>query len=232
MRNTPLSRREFDCLRDTDLFVDLSAQEFAALDEQLLQRAFKPGETVLDPVRERDLLFVLRTGRVRVFRTSGQGRELTVAILGQGSVFGEMPLLGQRMGNNVVEALDDTEVCVINSRHVRELLIADPRIAFRLLSIVSERIGWLEARLAEVTFSPVPLRLAQTILTVGERRRCGGLLVRMTHAQIANLIGASRESVSRALSQLTGLGLVMPGRARLVVPSATNLAAYARSLEG
>ena len=223
--------RDFDCLRDVDLFADLSAPEFEALDSQLLNRSFAAGETIVDQGQEVHALFVVRRGRVRIFRRAENGRELTIAILGQGTIFGEMSLLGQHLGDNNAETLEATDLCMIDRERVHRLLIADSRIAFRIMTLLSEQVARLETRIAESSFRPLPVRVATTLLAAGESRWNGRMLVRLTHQQIADLLGVTRESVSRTISQFADLGLVSTGRGRVIIPREADLTAHIRLLE-
>lgn len=226
-----MTAREFDCLRDVDLFADLSRAELDDLDRQLLSRAYEAGEAIVGQGQRLQALFVVRKGRVRVFRRSEHGRELTIAILGQGTIFGEMSLLGQYMGDNAAEALEASEICMIDTDRVRRLLIADPRIALRIVTLLSVQVDRLETRLADTSFRPLGTRIVTTMLAAGERRRNGRVVVRLTHLQLADLLGVTRETVSRTLGDLTDRGLVLPGRGRVVIPDAVRLRAYARTLD-
>lgn len=220
----------FDCLRDVDLFADLSATELADLHRQLLTRTYLARETVIDQGRTTQALFVVRRGRVRIFRRSEQGRELTIAILGPGSIFGDMSLLGQHMGGNGADTLEATELCLLDTAHVRRLLLADGRIALRIVTLLSQRIEGLETRLADISFRPLAARIAAALIDAGERRQGDRVLVRLTQAQLADLLGATRESVSRILAQFAAAGLIVRRRGSVIVLDRRRLTAHARDL--
>lgn len=226
-----MSACEFDCLRDVDLFADLSAQDLEAVERQVLTRTYATGETVAWQGQSLQSLFVVRRGRVRVFRRTENGRELTITILGQGTVFGEMSLLGQHLGDNGVETLEASEICIIDTDCLRRILLSDSRIALRIVTLLGERVARLEERLADASFRPLVARVSAALVAAGERRRDGRVVIRLTHLQLADLMGVTRESVSRVLGDLAGRGLVSLGRGRVVVPDDGRLIAYSRSIE-
>lgn len=226
-----MSACEFDCLRDVDLFADLSGPDLEAVERQVLTRTYARGESVVWQGQTTQSLFVVRRGRVRVFRRAESGRELTITILGQGTVFGEMSLLGQHLGDNAVEAIEDAELCIIDTDCLRRLLLDDSRIALRVVTLLGKRVARLEERLADASFRPLVSRVSAALVAAGERRRDGRVIVRLTHLQLADLMGVTRESVSRVLGDLSARGLVTLGRGRVVVPDDGRLIAYSRSIE-
>jgi CRP-like cAMP-binding protein len=143
------------------------------------------------------VLFILKRGRVRIFRVSADGRALTTAIITPGTIFGEMVLLGQRMYDNYAEALDEAVVCLLNRSCVQQYLLSDPRIATRITEILGHRLIEMERRLSDTVFKSVPQRIAGTLGTLaGQQRRLPvgprNAQVALTHEQLAALVGTSR----------------------------------------
>ena len=97
----------FSCLTEVELFADLSPAEIAAMDLMTPAHLFRAGEFVFSQSQPVTALFILKSGRVRVFRVTEDGKALTMAILEPGAVFGEMLLVGQRMYDNYAEAIED-----------------------------------------------------------------------------------------------------------------------------
>ncbi len=93
------------CLSEVDVFCDLSEPEMAAIAEAAPMKTYTAGEILYSPPQLCEVLFILKRGRIRVFRVSAEGRALTTAIINPGTIFGEMVLLGQRMYGNYAEAL-------------------------------------------------------------------------------------------------------------------------------
>lgn len=220
------------CLAEVDIFQDLTTAEMDALGAAAPMRTYAAGELLYTPHNPVETLFILKSGRVRVFRVSPDGRALTTAMITPGTIFGEMILLGQHMYDNFAEAVDDSVVCVMSRSDVRRHLLSDPRIASRIAEILGGRLREMEQRLTDNVFKTVPQRLAGTLLTLSREPRRHGLTGRggavpLTHEQLAGLIGTSRETVTKVLGDFAARGLVRLHRGRLTVQDPTGLAAQA-----
>lgn len=217
------------CLAEVAIFADLADHEMAAIAEAAPMRRFAAGELLYAPPQPMETLFILKQGRVRIFRVSPDGRALTTAVLTPGTVFGEMLLLGQRMHDNFAEALDEVTVCVMSRADVQRFLLSDARIAARISEILGSRVSELERRLSDSVFKSVPQRLASTLCLLAEeepRRLLGrGVAVQLTHEQLAALVGTSRETATKVLNEYAARGLVRLGRGRVDVVDLPGLAA-------
>jgi CRP-like cAMP-binding protein len=99
------------CMSEVDIFADLTDAEMEAIAAAAPMKQFAPGELLFSPPQPMETLFILKQGRVRIFRVAADGRALTTAIVTPGTIFGEMLLLGQQMHDNFAEALDKVTVC-------------------------------------------------------------------------------------------------------------------------
>lgn len=209
------------CLAEVDIFRDLDGREMDALADAAPMTRYPAGTLVYTPHEPVQTLFILKKGRVRIFRLSTDGRALTTAIVSPGTIFGEMALLGQQMHGSFAEAMDDVVVCVMTTPDVRRLLLGDPRIAARISETLGRRIGDLEGRLSDAVFKSVPQRVASTLVTLagsGQARPLArGVQVRLTHEQVAALAGTSRETTTKVLGDLADQDLITLGRGRIVV---------------
>jgi CRP/FNR family transcriptional regulator, cyclic AMP receptor protein len=143
-------------------------------------------------------------------------------------MFGEMALLGQRMYDNYAEALDEAHTCVMDRADARRLL-SDPCIAARIVEVLGRRLMAMEQRLSEVVFSDVPRRVAAALCTAGRRpspaAQGGTIHLTVTHSQVAELAGTSRETATKALDDLDGQGLLRLSRGRITIVDRSRLAA-------
>lgn len=216
------------CISEVDIFCDLDDAEMAAIAAAAPMKTYAAGELLYSPHSPIEALFILKGGRVRVFRVSPDGRALTTAIITPGTIFGEMIMLGQQMYDNFAEALEETVVCVMHSSDVRRLLFADPRIATRIAEILGRRLAEMEQRLSDSVFKSVPQRLAGVLVhLVGSPRRYGrpvrGRVVALTHEQLAGLAGTSRETATKVLGDFAERGLIKLGRGRVTVVDLARL---------
>lgn len=222
----------FSCLSEVDLFSDLSRDEMDALDRMAPSQRFLRGDLVFSQSQPSSSLFILKSGRIRIFRVTEEGKALTIGILEPGAVFGEMVLLGQRMHDNYAEAIEDSSICRLEVRDVERFLLSDPRIAVRIAQNLGEKVARLEERLTDLAHRPLAARLARTILTLAEGGGSRGLTtgrgVRVTHEQLAGLVGSTRESTSKVMVELAAQRMIRQTRGQIVVVDRTALAALAR----
>lgn len=113
-------------LAEIDIFADLSRTEMKAIAQAAPMRTYPAGAVLHSPHNQVEALFILKRGRVRIFRLSPDGRALTTAIIQPGTIFGEMVLLGQQMYDNYAGALDEAVVCVMSRHDVHQFLLSDP----------------------------------------------------------------------------------------------------------
>jgi len=218
----------FSCLTEVQLFADLSPVELAEMDVALPARKVRRGELIYSQAEPVSALFILKAGRVRIFRVAEDGKALTMAILGPGAVFGEMLLIGQRMYDNYAEAIEDSVICQLDANQVAQHLLADPRIAVRVSQLLGDRVAALETRLMDLAVRPLSARVASTLLALASSSdaRAGSsrpAVIRLTHEQISGLLGATREATSRILEDLAAAGTIRQSRGRIVVQDAHRL---------
>lgn len=222
----------FSCLHEVDLFADLSAEEVDDLDRMAPAQRFLRGELLFSQSQPVTSLFILKSGRVRIFRVTEEGKAMTMGILEPGAVFGEMVLLGQRMHDNYAEAIEDSAVCRLELHDVERFLLTDPRIAVRIARLLGEQVARLEERLTDLAHRPLAARIARALLALSRPapsgRRGAGRSVRLTHEQLAGLVGATRESTSKVMSELAAQGVIRQARGRVVVLDPPMLEAVSR----
>ncbi len=139
------------CLAEVDLFRDLPRREMAALGARAPLRTVRAGQVVYTPLQPAVVLFIIKRGRIRLYRIAPDGRSVTTAVLGPGTVFGEMDILGLRMHASWADALEASELCLMSRTDVQELLFTDPRIVLRIAEQLSTRVADLEVRLTDLT---------------------------------------------------------------------------------
>jgi CRP/FNR family transcriptional regulator len=196
-----------------DVFEPLSWEEIGKINWQNLNTRLQPGEVFYTPMDLSETLFVLQSGRVRIYRALPQGRELTLAVLESGTVFGEMALTGQRLRASYAQAMEETEISAMCRADVERLVLDKPAVGLQLVHLLSERLAAYETRMEGLGLKEVPARLAGLLLelveTQGIRDSAGYRIpTRYTHQQLGTMIGANREAVTRAFARLREAGAV------------------------
>lgn len=224
------TREPVFCLSEVEILRDLDDAERARIADRAPMRALERGSRIWSPADGRQVLNIVKAGRVGLVRSAPGGRSATLAVLGPGAIFGQMPLLGQDMRSTTAEALDDVVLCQMSEADVRSLLLGDPRVAARVTEGLGRRLAELEERLADALLKTAPQRVASTVAALAlsapaPARFPGprGREVRLTHAQLADLVGTTRETTTKVLGDLQDLGVVALRRGRVVVLDATRL---------
>jgi CRP-like cAMP-binding protein len=215
-----LSKQEY--LHMVDIFRDLSHEEIEALGQRTPMKQVPPGTIFYSPDEPTEVLFILKEGRVRLYHLSPDGRMLTIAMLEQGTVFGEMALLGQRLYNSYAEATAPCLLCLMSREDVKNHLLGDPRIAFRVAEMLGARLLTAESRLSDMAFKPAPERVATALVQLShERRSWHGRDTRRevhcTHEELANVVGVHRETVTKILNDFRQQNLVELRRGKIIL---------------
>src|SRR5512142_352287 len=210
-------------VRGVSLFADLEPAALASLERAAELRDFPAGAVIVSQEEPGESLFVLARGRVKVVLYGESGREVILSIFKQpGDFFGEMALLDDEPRSATVIAAERSRLLVLSRAAFQEHLAAHPRSALRVLTELSRRLRRADEVIGNLALLDVYGRLAGKLRELaasdGEERE-GGILIRQrpTQAEIAAMIGTSRETVSRALSELARRGfLEMSGKKLLL----------------
>src|ERR671936_1674381 len=212
------------------LFAELSRDELERIAQVAVPRSFPKGVRVFHEGDHSDACYVVRSGDLRVTREHSDGRAIALATLGPGDIFGELAMLDGEARSASVETLTDAELLALPAADVRRLLADHPGISVKLIAALTRRLRETNERVARQSFQTVPSRVAGVLSqliaeeTAAEGRH--GVTVRMTQADLAQLAGTSRESVSRFLATLERAGVVQVGRGRVTVVEPRRLRAY------
>jgi len=209
-------------LSDSELFRDLSARDLTELELVTTLTTVPRGRVFYRPEDPGERLLLLRLGRVQLYRISPEGKKLVIATLGPGALFGEMALLGQQMHNAFAEAMEDCSIMVMSRADLERLMLNDPTIGRRILTLTQRRLTDAEARLDDMAFKGIPARLASLLLRLSadqDSDRITGL----THQDLAETIGTYRETATQVLNDLKADGLIEIGRKRITILDADRL---------
>ncbi|MBI2846981.1 MAG: Crp/Fnr family transcriptional regulator [Chloroflexi bacterium] len=208
-------------LKRVDVFKDLTQDEVEALFHSMVVRECKPGTVFFMPEDSTERLFILKTGRVDLYRLTPNGKRLVTRCIEPGTVFGEMGLLGQSMQNCFAEATENSLVCIATKDDVLQLLKERPAVALRLMETLGNRLRLLEQRLEQTAFSPVKVRLASFI--IANTDPVTGAVAGYTHEEIGDIIGTLRQTVTETLSELQSQRLIEVKHKRIQVADRRGL---------
>ncbi|MGO2747062.1 Crp/Fnr family transcriptional regulator [Microbacterium sp.] len=176
-------------------------------------------------------LMVVHTGRVKIARTSSDGHEQIIRVLGPGDFIGESAFLTGIRPDHTATALEDAQLCVFDHGDLGRLVEKHTSIGLRMLQGVSRRLGEAEARLAAVISSDVSSRLADYLLALPAQSRSEGhidVVLPLAKKDIASLLDTTPESLSRQLRALSDAGVIVQGSgSRITIADADALSALA-----
>ena len=214
-----MQNKKFGFLSSNELFRDLSPQEMEELDRITSMTTCDRGRIFYTPGETGEVLFVLKRGRVQIYRLSPDGKKLVIAVLEPDTLFGEMALIGQGMYNTFAEALEPCTLCAMSRRDIEVLVTKFPKIATRLLEIVGRRLMEAETRLESLAFKGIPSRVAALLLRLQREHFIEG----NTHQDLAEMIGTYRETVTQTLNDFKAQGLIEINRKRIEIRDTARL---------
>ena len=196
-----------------DIFEPLSEEEIEQLNGQLPDRYLERDEVFYGPGDPSERLFLLQKGKVRVYKTTPDGREFTLAVVESGTVFGEMALTAQQLEGAYAQAMEPSQVSMMLKADLERLILEKPEVGLKIAHLLSERLRRYEARLEDVTRKDVRSRLAGIIVLLveseGVRTGTGYKIPsHYTHERLGTMIGANRVAVTRAFGLLQDEGVV------------------------
>ena len=201
-----------EILRRAPLFAGLRPDALDGLAAQLRRHIFKRGTMIFHKDQTGDALYVIESGRVRIFLPTESGTELTVEVSGPGDVFGELALLDGRPRSASAEALEDTTTFTLTREEFKAHLAATPQLAVALIELLSTRLRHVTEYAESLAHLDVHARLARTLLEMADRygvKRNGiEIDLDLTQADLATMVGATRERVNRALAAFRAQGLL------------------------
>lgn len=215
-------------LQMVDIFQDLTETEMEEIDRATTVTSCRRGKILYMPEDTGEVLFLLKEGRVQLYRLSPDGKKLIIGTVGPGTIFGEMALIGQGMHNTFAEAIEDCVLYVMSREDVERLLMTRPRVALRIFENLGARLREMEERLEEIAFKSIPARLASLLLQLADEMG-GDSITGLTHQDLAEQIGTYRETTTQALNTFKAEGLIDIGRKRITILDREGLRQIAES---
>jgi CRP/FNR family transcriptional regulator len=195
----------------------LSDEELDRIVPLLSERRFQQKQNLFvtgDPVER---VYLLLQGRVKIFQVADNGKEVIVDIVGRGDVVGDMAIVENGERTASAQAMEDTTALSISWEDFSHLLQQSPRLGFVMVELMARRLSGMQKTFANLVAKPVSARLADTLIARAEDRfiRLG-----LTHQELAQTIGTSRETVTALLSRFVALGAIaqVPGGYRVLDP--------------
>lgn len=192
----------------------------------------KRGDLVTVGSTEAGQAYLIKEGHLRVLRTGPAGKIIALDVLQPGDVLGLTPVMTEDGDADQAECLEDVLFCRVPAKTLREILERSPKLALHYSKVLGLRRRSVELRLVDIAFCTVPVRLARLLLELGNRfgraHPAGRLIhLKLTHQEIADMVGSNREAASRALTALQDAGAITYEGKRILIQSLASLQAAA-----
>ena len=202
-----------DVLSRAPMFAALDPEAAAALRSSMDTVNMNKGQVLFNEGERGERLYIITDGKMKLGHTSSDGRESLLAVLGPGELLGELSLFDPGPRTATATALTETTLMGLGHSALRPWLTGRPEVAEALLRALAQRLRRTNDQMADLVFSDVPGRVAKTLLELGEkfgRPLPDGIHVThdMTQEELAQLVGASRETVNKALADFAARGWI------------------------
>jgi CRP/FNR family transcriptional regulator, cyclic AMP receptor protein len=196
-------------LEDIPLFSCLDAEAVRDFEKVATRKRFPKNAIVFSRGDESDSLYIVRSGKVKAVIHDEEGKEIVLADIGEGEYFGEMGVLDGVPRSATIVTQEPTEMLVIRRNDFKKLLSANPDMAFNLIAVVLQRLRRADQKIESLGLRYVHGRVANLLMQSAEPQgREWVVKGKMTHQEIANVVGSSREMVSRILAELVEAGSI------------------------
>jgi CRP/FNR family cyclic AMP-dependent transcriptional regulator len=216
-----------DDLKRVPLFSDLSEGDLVRFAEVTREREYPRNSVILFEDDPGDSLYIVSSGQVKVVLIGEDGREVILSVLSDGDFFGEMSLIDDEPRSAHVIAMKDSLLLVLRRDDFQQQINQHPSIAVKLLKVLVQRLRRADAKIGGLVLLDVNGRVAKLLLDLAEESGGPKITRKLTHHTIAQMIGSSRETVSRAMRELSDRGLVDVTRREITIKNRDGLAALA-----
>ncbi len=219
-------------LKNIRLFKDFSEAELMKFNDKMVMKDYNKKEYLYLAPENLDTVFLVKQGNIEIGYIDESGRELAIDILGAGEIFGAVP--GEGYSGGYARAIDRTIVCILNRTEFEHFLELHPQFSLRVMKLLGAKIRVLENKLQNLVFKDVKTRICELLYSLYQKTgdpKTGLIKITLTHQDIANLVGSTRETASVYLSELKKDGIIDYIRKKIKVTAPGALRRLARPVD-
>jgi CRP/FNR family transcriptional regulator len=222
-----------DVLREAPLFEALNEEDANALQAGIINVHLDRGERLFSEGDTGDKLYIILAGKIKLTKAAPDGRENLLSVHGPGEMFGELSLFDPIPRTSSATAVTNAELAGVAHDFLRNWLSTRPEVAMHLLQALAQRLRRINEVKADLVFTDVPGRVAKALLDLAERfgsQTPGGIQVHhdLTQEELAQLVGASRETVNKALADFAARGWLQLAAKSVLITDVDRLRKRAR----
>ncbi len=221
---------EHYCIDNIPIFVDLPFEIKESIMLSSNHKIYKKGEIIFTPGDYFDYLFIVNKGRVKLSKVSVTGKEQILKILEVGDFMGELSLFRNIVLTHSAQAMEKTEICIIQSDKIREIVMQRPEIALKFLEAYTERIQHSEELIEQIGLRDVEQRIANYLTSEVEKNNIKSknneyiINLSISKGVLSSMLGTTQETLSRKLSVLQDEGLIrLEGQRKIIITDIESL---------
>ena len=197
------------CVALVPIFNHLDSNQMKEIHTLTHSTSFKKGENLYQPGSQSDTLYIVSSGRVRIYRLSESGKEQLLRILNPGDFTGELALFSDTVHEAYATAMIDTDICMVKRQDLQGLMMKYPSIAMKILSEFSHRLEESEKQTTRFATEKVETRLAHFLVeSMDPQRKSQDVVLPMSKKDLASYLGTTPETISRKLLEFEEAGLI------------------------
>ncbi|KNF09375.1 transcriptional regulator, Crp/Fnr family [Gottschalkia purinilytica] len=193
-------------LRKIPLFSQLNDNEIEKVKLVTKERFFKRGNIVISEGSKGEAVYIIKTGKVKIYKTDSSGREVILDIKGEGKMFAEVTLFSDMPNPATVMTIEDSYIYTISNIDIEDVIKNNPVMALEIIKVLNKRLQEAQSKVKNIVLNDTYVRTAYTLIKLSQKYgiKLGDKIeldLSITREELASLVGTSRETVSRALSQ-------------------------------
>jgi CRP/FNR family transcriptional regulator len=211
-----------DLIRRVPLFATLSDSEFNSLQSVFLIRCFRKNQVIFMEEDSGKYMYIVLAGKLKVTKTTPGGKETVLAIHQPGDFFGEMTLLDGKTAPATVSAMEDCRIATVSGGDFRKYLMRNEKVVEQIIQVLCSRLRQVWSQIQSLSYSTADARIRGTLLQLSRKHGvpdARGIIIdlKITHQELAGMVGTSRETVTRTLARLQRDRIIQIDGRRIIV---------------
>lgn len=211
-----------DFIRRIPLFATLSQGEFQALEHIFHEKSYRKNQVIFLEEEVGNYMYVVLAGRIKVTKSTLKGKESILAIHKAGDFFGEMALLDGRTTPATVSAMEDCRIATIGRQDFDQFLMGNQKIVRQIIQVLCARLRYVWDQIQSMSYSTADARVRAALMQLSRKHGIAdsrGMIIdlKITHQELAEMVGISRETVTRTLASLQKQNIILMENRRIVV---------------
>ncbi|SNR98975.1 CRP/FNR family transcriptional regulator, anaerobic regulatory protein [Anaerovirgula multivorans] len=220
-----------EILKRIPAFSQLKEADIQEISKITIERSFRKGAIIFMEGDPGEAFYFIKSGKVKVYKTTPDGREHIFTILSEGGVFAEVTLFNEIPYPASAEVLEDAEIGMIKNKELEDLIRRNAEIALQIIKVFSKKLFSSQQKVKELALGDTYMRIAKTLITFAEDhgvKTSNGIEIRLniSRQELANMIGTARETVSRALSQFKKEGSIDIEGKKIIIKNMEKLESW------